>query len=102
MARPIGLSRRQKANTFEGVVGTLVARYRIRKGFSQAALADRLCCDISYISQLERGLINPSLRRILQIADALGMDAATLIRKVSHEFERTESKRLKHLMGDQR
>jgi transcriptional regulator with XRE-family HTH domain len=96
MARPIGISRRQKMNTLEGVVGAIVAQYRIRKGFSQAALADELCCDISYISQLERGLINPSLRRILEIAEALGMDAATLIRKVSHEFKRTECKRLKH------
>jgi transcriptional regulator with XRE-family HTH domain len=96
MARPIGISRRQKVNTFEGVVGTVVARYRIRKGFSQTALADRLCCDISYISQLERGLINPSLRRIFEIAEALGMNAPTLIRKVSHELERTESKRFKH------
>jgi transcriptional regulator with XRE-family HTH domain len=96
MARPIGISRRQKMDTFEGAVGTTVARYRIRKGFSQAALADQLCCDISYISQLERGLINPSLRRIFEISEALGMNAPTLIRKVSHEIERTESKRLKH------
>ena len=96
MARPIGLSSRQKTDTFEGVVGAVVAQYRVRKGFSQAALADELCCDISYISQLERGLISPSLRRILEIAEALGMDAVTLIRKLSHEIKRTESKRLKH------
>jgi transcriptional regulator with XRE-family HTH domain len=96
MARPIGISSRQTMNTFEGAIGTVVAQCRVRKGFSQAGLADELCCDISYISQLERGLINPSLRRIFEIAEALGMDAATLIRKVSHEFERTESKRLKH------
>jgi transcriptional regulator with XRE-family HTH domain len=96
MARPIGLSRQQRSDTFEGVVGAVVAQYRVKRGFSQAALADQLHCDISYISQLERGLINPSLRRILEIADVLGMDAATLIRKVSHEFERTESERLKH------
>jgi transcriptional regulator with XRE-family HTH domain len=83
-------------NTFEGAVGAVVARYRIRKGFSQAALADQLRCDISYISQLERGLINPSLHRIFEIAEALGMNAATLIGKMSHEFERTESKRQKH------
>jgi transcriptional regulator with XRE-family HTH domain len=95
MARPIGISRRQKVNTFEGAVGNVVAQYRISKGFSQAALADELCCDISYISQLERGLINPSLRRVLDIAKALGMDAAKLIRKVSHEFERADSKGLK-------
>lgn len=96
MARPIGISRRRKLNTFEAAVGTVVAQYRVRKGFSQVALADQLRCDISYVSQLERGLINPSLRRILEIARALGIDPATLMRKLSHEFERTESKRLKH------
>jgi transcriptional regulator with XRE-family HTH domain len=96
MPRPIGISRRQKTNTFEGAVGTVVAKYRVKKGFSQAALADQLCCDISYISQLERGLLNPSLHRIFEIAKALGMDVATLIRKVSHEFEKIESKHLKH------
>lgn len=96
MARPIGLSRRQRNDTFEGMVGAVVAQSRIKRGFSQAALADQLRCDISYISQLERGLINPSLRRILEIAEALGMDPATLMRKVSDEIKRTESKRLKH------
>lgn len=95
MARPIGISRRRKLNTFEGAVGAIVAQYRISKDCSQAALADQLCCDISYISQLERGLINPSLRRILEIARALGIDPATLMRKLNHEFERTESKNLK-------
>lgn len=95
MARPIGTSRRRTLNTFEGAVGAVVARYRISKDVSQVALADRLGCDVSYISQLERGLINPSLRRILEIARALGIDAATLMRKLSHEFERTEFRRLK-------
>jgi transcriptional regulator with XRE-family HTH domain len=95
MARPIGLSSRQKTNTFEGLVGTVVAQYRIGKNFSQAALADQLRCDISYISQLERGLISPSLRRILEIAAALGVDAGMLVREVSDEFSRSKAKRVR-------
>jgi transcriptional regulator with XRE-family HTH domain len=74
-------------------VGTVVARYRVKRGFSQAALADQLRCDSSYISQLERGLISPSLSRIFEIADSLGMNAAMLVRKVSDEFGRAKSKR---------
>ena len=71
MARPIGLSRRQRTDTFEGVVGTVVAQYRVKAGFSQTALADQLGCDISYISQLERGLINPSLSRFSRLQKRL-------------------------------
>ncbi len=92
MARPIGLSHRQRTDTFEGVVGTVVAQYRVKRGFSQAALADQVRCDISYISQLERGLISPSLSRVFEIADALGMRAAMLVREVSDQFSRTKSK----------
>jgi transcriptional regulator with XRE-family HTH domain len=92
MARPIGLSRRQRTDTFEGVVGTVVAQYRVKRGFSQAALADQVRCDISYISQLERGLISPSLSRVFEIADALGTGAAMLVRKVSDEIDRVKSK----------
>lgn len=93
MGRPIGLSRRQRNDTFEGVVGTVVAQYRVKRGFSQAALSDQLRCDISYISQVERGLINPSLSRVFEIAEALGMNAAVLVRKVSDEFDKAKSKR---------
>ncbi len=73
-------------------MGTVVAQYRVKRGFSQAALADQLRCDISYISQVERGLINPSLSRVFEIAEALGMNAAMLVREISDEFNRTKSK----------
>jgi transcriptional regulator with XRE-family HTH domain len=92
MPRPIGISSLRKVDTVERAMGAVVAHYRIRNGFSQAILADKLCCDISYISQLERGLINPSLRRILDLASALGMEAGKLVRKVNDEFEKSGSK----------
>lgn len=72
-----------------------MAQYRVKRGFSQAVLADQLRCDISYISQLERGLISPSLNRVFEIAEALGMTAALLVRKVSDEFDRAKSKHAK-------
>lgn len=70
-----------------------MAQYRVKRGFSQAALADQVRCDISYISQLERGLISPSLSRVFEIAKALDMNAAMLVRRVSDEFDRSKSKR---------
>jgi transcriptional regulator with XRE-family HTH domain len=74
-------------------MGTVVAHHRVRKGFSQAALAEKLCCDISYISQLERGLINPSLRRILDLASVLGLEAGRLVREVDDKLRKSRSER---------
>jgi len=93
MARPIGMSPRRKADTVERAMGTVVAHHRVRKGLSQAALAEKLCCHISYISQLERGLINPSLRRILDLASVLGLEAGRLVREVDDKLRKSTSER---------
>jgi transcriptional regulator with XRE-family HTH domain len=87
------MSPRRKADTVERAVGTVVAHHRVMKGFSQAALSVKLCCDISYISQLERGLINPSLRRILDLASALGVEAGSLVREVDDKLQKSRSER---------
>jgi transcriptional regulator with XRE-family HTH domain len=93
MARPIGISSPRKVDTAERAMGTVVASHRVRNGFSQAALAEKLSCDISYISQLERGLINPSLRRILDLASALGVEAGMLVREADDKLRKSRSKR---------
>jgi len=93
MARPIGISHLSKVDTVESAMGAVVVHHRIRNGFSQAALADKLGCDVSYISQLERGLINPGLRRIFDLAFALGMKAERLVREVNDKFQKSKSTR---------
>ncbi len=71
----------------------VVVQYRVSIGLSQAALASKLGCDISYISQLERGLINPSLRRILDLASALGVEPGKLVQEVSDKVRKPKSRR---------
>lgn len=93
MARPIGISPRRRVDTVERAMGTVVANHRVSNGLSQAALAEKVCCDISYVSQLERGLINPSLRRILDLASALGVKAAKLIGEVDDTVRKPRSRR---------
>jgi transcriptional regulator with XRE-family HTH domain len=93
MARPIGISSRRKTDTVERAMGAIVARHRVQNGVSQAVLAEKLCCDISYISQLERGLINPSLRRILDLASVLGLEAGRLVREVDDKLRKSTSER---------
>jgi transcriptional regulator with XRE-family HTH domain len=93
MARKIGIAPRRKVETIEGAIGTVVAHHRVRNGLSQAALADKLYCGISYISQLERGQINPSLRKLLELASALGMEAGKLVGEVDDKIRKFKPKR---------
>jgi transcriptional regulator with XRE-family HTH domain len=52
---------------------------RRRHGLSQEELADGASLDRTYISQIERGVGNPSLRVIAQIAVALQVKPGELL-----------------------
>jgi transcriptional regulator with XRE-family HTH domain len=55
-----------------------VLRQREARGFSQDKLAEKADLDRTYISGIERGLRNPSLRIICQLAKALGVSVSEL------------------------
>jgi transcriptional regulator with XRE-family HTH domain len=67
--------------TFERVLGRVIAEERRRAGLSQEALAGRCKLHPTYISQLERGLKSPTLRVFRAVAASLGMHAAELLHK---------------------
>lgn len=52
---------------------------RLRAGLSQEALALQAEVDRSYVSQLERGLANPSLLILHRIAGVLGAELQVLL-----------------------
>lgn len=60
--------------------GKRLKTLRLAKGLSQGKLAKRLNVSPSYISQIERGLGNMSLRRIEKLAHALGVSIKELIK----------------------
>ncbi len=62
------------------VFGQVVRKFRTDRQFSQEALADAAGLHRTYISLLERGLRNPSLTVIQQIAAALKVGMAEMIR----------------------
>lgn len=71
------------ARTAAPVLDLFAARLkqeRDRIGFSQAALAAAAGLRDSYISMLERGQRIPPLDTLAVLADALGVEAYTLIR----------------------
>lgn len=60
--------------------GQKLKSLRKQKNLSQVKLADRLGVHPTYISSLERGLRNPSLKVIDRIASALEINREILIK----------------------
>jgi len=61
------------------VFGDIVRKRRMELGVSQESLAHVAGLHRTYISMLERGIRNPSLTVLLQLADALHTRASELI-----------------------
>ena len=61
------------------LLGANVRRYRKLRGMTQEELAHEVGMERSYISDLERGTRNPSVRAVGRLAEALGVPAAALL-----------------------
>ena len=66
--------------------GQVLRRKRTESGLSQDKLALESGLDRTFISLLERGLRQPSLSTLLELAEALGVDAANLVRDTAAEY----------------
>lgn len=62
------------------LLGRNVRTWRQERGMSQEQLALDAGMKRSYLSELERGLRNPSVRALGRLAVALNIDAAELLR----------------------
>lgn len=58
-----------------------VRHFRNAKGMSQDDLAHEASVSRSYLSQLEKGAFYASLNVVGRLADALGVDAAELLKR---------------------
>lgn len=61
--------------------GLNLRRFRENNGWSQEELADRTGLHRTYISGIERGIRNPTLMIIEQIATALKVNPADFLKK---------------------
>jgi transcriptional regulator with XRE-family HTH domain len=61
------------------LVGRNLRRQRLFAGLSQEALADAAGLDRTYVSGVERGIRNPTVRVLQVIAAALGVKPADLL-----------------------
>ena len=63
----------------QGVLATNMRQVREASGLSQELLALEAEVDRTYISQVERGVCNPSLRVLYQIASVLKVSVSDLL-----------------------
>ena len=67
------------------LLGVNVRRYRKVKGMSQERLALDAGMERSYVSDLERGMRNPSVRALGRLADALSIEPSVLLDREGSE-----------------
>ena len=65
---------------WEAIVGANIRRLRKAKGLTQEQHAHEAEIAMRYIAGVERGEENPSLRYLVKIAVALGIEPAELLR----------------------
>jgi transcriptional regulator with XRE-family HTH domain len=80
------MQRRQKQiqpiNLKMKAIGAVVREFRARAGHSQERLSGECGFDRTYISRVERGIINPTVGRLWQIADALEIPLSQLAKRM--------------------
>lgn len=65
--------------------GSAVRKLREQAGLSQEGLADRAGLDRTYVSGVERGVRNPTLKVIYKLTRALGSDLQRIFSMVQHQ-----------------
>ena len=63
-------------------IGIVVRELRDQAGLSQERLSANCGFDRTYISRVERGIINPTVSRLWMIADALGIPLSQVAKRM--------------------
>jgi transcriptional regulator with XRE-family HTH domain len=71
----------EEFKTMRRNIGRIIGDARKSKGISQEELAHRADIDRTYVSQIERGIGNPSLFIVYRVAHALELSLAKLFQQ---------------------
>ncbi|MGX8704438.1 MAG: helix-turn-helix domain-containing protein, partial [bacterium] len=75
-----------EADVVNSRIGKRIREYRHRTGLTQQELADRTELTKGYISQLEHGLVAPSVITLLDLIECLGSTPAEFFREEEPEM----------------
>jgi transcriptional regulator with XRE-family HTH domain len=77
---PAGVRDPDRAAAYLAAFGRAVRRYREKLGLSQEKFAFDVELDRTYVSGIERGVRNPTVKTILRLTRALGVAPSTLLK----------------------
>lgn len=83
-----------KREKIQRLFGEIVRKERKLQKITQSELAERSHLDNTYISQIERGLANPSIFTLYKIAGSLGLSEREIFQKMSKELTPEASRSL--------
>ena len=82
------------ADTFYGEDGDTVRTLRLRKGWSQARLAEELATSQPHIVRIEQGTQNLAISTCRKLSEALGIDLNTLDQALKRQEEIAQAKQM--------
>ncbi|MDO6353975.1 helix-turn-helix transcriptional regulator [Caloramator sp. CAR-1] len=60
-----------------------IKELRLQKGLSQRALASKAGISQSMLSDIEKGKVNPTVKVLIKISNALGVDITELVENIA-------------------
>jgi len=66
------------------MVGQAIARHRVASSLTQEQVAERLGIGNEAVSRIERGLVMPTVARLVELADIFQCDIADLLTEASN------------------
>ncbi|HEY8180723.1 MAG TPA: helix-turn-helix transcriptional regulator [Thermoanaerobaculia bacterium] len=68
------------------VLGEVLVHARVKAGLKQSDVAARLGLPASYLSKIENGTRRLDVIELIQIAEAMGVDAAAIVRELRNRI----------------
>jgi transcriptional regulator with XRE-family HTH domain len=87
MGRPVAQLKR-KTDTREAALGAVITELRVKKGWGYEEVAHKVGCNPGYMSDIERGKKNPTIKIVQAIADVHEIQLSKLFSLAEKKYER--------------
>jgi transcriptional regulator with XRE-family HTH domain len=88
VGRPVSGKLARKTDTTGQSLGAVITELRVKKGWGYQDVAHKVGCSPSYMSGIEHGKQNPTLKVIQAIADVHGIKLSKLFALAEKKYER--------------
>ena len=87
MGRPVAPLKR-KTDTREAALGAVITELRVKKGWGYEEVAHKVGCNPGYMSDIERGKQNPTIKLVQATADVHSIKLSKLFALAEKKYEK--------------